>query len=245
MACSARENPPVTKHALLINTEHRDLRVITRRAAAYGDDVMYSLTFPSEFRNIQAHYPIVFAKSREGAFAPLALFGFREKQNLFLSDSGWDAHYLPAMHERQPFLIGNSTTGKVIHIDLDHPRVSRTEGERVFDENGVNTEFLQRMGSILAGIDEGIASTPAFIAAIQEYNLLESFALDIQFRDGTQNRFVGFHAIQEDRLKQLGPEALGKLHSLGFLQSVYMVVASLSNFRDLIERASRLDASQR
>jgi SapC len=235
----------VTQHASLNNNEHRDLRVITARGAAYGDDVMYALTFPTEFRNVQAHYPIIFAKSRDGTFAPLALFGFREKQNLFLKDGSWDAHYLPAMVDRQPFLIGTSSTGKVIHIDLDHPRVSRTEGERVFDDQGGNSAYLERAGSMLSAIDEGVTSTPAFISAIQEYNLLESFALDIEFRDGAKHRFTGFHTIQEDRLKQLGPEALGKLHSHGFLQAVYMVIASLSNFRDLIERASRLDASER
>ena len=235
----------MTQHALLINTEHRDLRVITARSAAYGDDVMYSLTFPSEFRSLQAHYPIVFAKSNEGSFAPLALFGFRDKQNLFLRDGRWDASYLPLMIERQPFLIGASPTGKVIHIDLDHPRVSRTEGERVFDDQGGNSEFLLRTGSMLAAIDEGVAATPAFITAIQEFNLLESFTLDIAFSDGNKHRFAGFHTIQEDRLKQLGPEALGKLHSHGHLQAVYMVIASLSHFRELIERASRLDAAQR
>ena len=235
----------MTQHALLSNVEHRDLRVITKRAAAYGDDVMFALTFPSEFRNLQAHYPIVFAKSREGMYAPLALFGFREKQNLFLNENGWDAHYLPLMLERQPFLIGASPTGKVIHIEMDHPRVSRTEGERVFDDQGANTPLLERAASVLATIDEGVNSTAAFITAIQEFNLLEPFALDIRFQDGTQNRFTGFHAIQEDRLKELGPEALGKLHSQGYLQAVFMVLASLANFRDMIERASRLDVSQR
>ncbi len=235
----------MTQHAVLSNAEHRDLRVINARGAAYGDDVMCALTFPSEFRNVQASYPIVFGKGRDGSFAPLALFGFREKQNLFLEGGKWDALYLPAMIDRQPFLIGSSSTGKVVHIDLDHPRVSRTEGERLFDESGGNTAFLQRAGSMLSAIDDGATSTPAFIAAIQEYNLLESFALDIEFRDGAKQRFVGFHTIQEDRLKALGPEALGKLHSHGHLQAVYMVIASLSNFRELIERASRLDASQR
>ncbi|HEU5136518.1 MAG TPA: SapC family protein [Steroidobacteraceae bacterium] len=235
----------MTKHALLSNVEHRDLRVITARGAGYGDDVMYSLTFPSEFRNVQAHYPIVFGKSREGTFTPLALFGFREKQNLFLRDGQWDALYLPMMIERQPFLIGNSATGKVVHIDLDHPRVSRTEGERLFDDLGGNTGFLGRMGSMLAAIDEGVTATQPFIAALQEHNLLESFAIDIEFRDGAQHRFTGFHTIQEERLKALGAEALGNLHKHGYLQAAFMVIASLSNFRDLIERASRLDASER
>lgn len=235
----------MTQHAVLTNTEHRDLRVITTRGAAYGDEVMFAVTFPFEFRAVQAHYPIVFGKSPDGSYTPLALFGFREKQNLFLRDGAWDASYLPVTIERQPFLIGTAPTGKVIHIDLDHPRVSRAEGERVFDENGGNSEFLQRAASMLAAIDEGVASSPAFIAAIQEYNLLEPFALDIRYRDGAQHRFAGFHTIQEDRLKQLGPEALGKLHSHGFLQAVFMVIASLSNFRALIERASRLDAANR
>lgn len=235
----------MTQHALLSNIEHRDLRVITARGAAYGDDVMYSLTFPAEFRNVQAHYPIVFARSREGAYSPLALFGFRDKQNLFLRDGLWDALYLPMMIERQPFLIGSSATGKVIHIDLDHPRVSRTEGERVFDDLGGNSEYLKHIGSTLAAIDEGVAATQPFVAALVELNLLESFAIDIEFRDGAQHRFTGFHTIQEDRLKALGAETLGSLHQRGYLQAAFMVIASLSNFRDLIERASRLDASER
>ena len=74
------------------NVEHRDLRVITAgHGAELGDDVMYALTYPAEFRNVQAHYPIVFAKLPDSGVVPLALFGFREKQNLFLKGSVWDA----------------------------------------------------------------------------------------------------------------------------------------------------------
>ena len=117
----------MTQHALLNNVAHKDLRVITRRAAEYGDDVMAVLTFPAEFRNVQAHFPIVFTKSAEGVFSPLALFGFREKQNLFLGSNGWDAAYVPLMLDRQPFLIGKASNAEqVIHIDLDSPRISRT-----------------------------------------------------------------------------------------------------------------------
>jgi len=235
----------VTQHALLNNRDHRDLRVIKTRGAAYGDDVMCTPTFPAEFRNIQAHYPIVFAQGRDGMFTPLALFGFREKQNLFLAPDGWDAPYLPMMIERQPFLIGSSGTGKVVHIDLDSPRVSRTTGELLFLEHGGNSSYLERAGSLLAAIDEGIATIQPFSAALVEHNLLESFALDIEFRDGAQHRFAGFHAVQEERLNALGAEALGKLHQHGYLLAIYMVIASFANFRGLIERASKLDAADR
>jgi hypothetical protein len=245
MACSARENQPVTKHALLNNSEHRDLRVIITPGAAYGDDVQFAPTFPAEFRNVQAHYPIVFAKGRDGEFNPLALFGFREKQNLFLHGERWDASYQPLMIERQPFLIGNSSTGQMVHIDLDSPRVSRTTGEAVFLEHGGNSEFLEHVAGILAAIHQGLERNAPFIAALQKFNLLESFVLDIEFRDGAQHRFAGFYAIQEERLDALAAAALGELHGQGFLSAIYMVIASLSNFRELIERASRINAADR
>ena len=235
----------MTRHAHLNNIEHRDLRVIPERGAKYGDDVMYTLTFPAEFRNVQAYFPIVFGKSPEGSFTPLALFGFREKQNLFLKDGRWDALYMPCMLDRIPFLIGDSPNGKVVHIDLDHPRVSRTEGHPIFREHGGNSEYLERISGVLGALHEGIESTPAFVAALLEHNLLESFALDIQFADGAQHRFAGFYTIQEERLAKLDAEALGKLHARGFLMPIYMVLASFSNFRNLIERASNLNAAER
>ncbi|MEO8020139.1 MAG: SapC family protein [Pseudomonadota bacterium] len=235
----------MTQHALLNNQQHRDLRVITASGAAYGDDIMCAPTFPAEFRNVQAHYPIVFGKANDGSTTPLALFGFREKQNLFLRGDGWDAHYLPLMVQRVPFLIGTGGNGKVIHIDLDNPRVSRTTGELVFNDQGGNTPFLDRVSATLADIDDGLAAIPSFIAALEEHNLLESFALDISYRDGVKHRFAGFHTVQEDRLAQLGAEALTKLHQAGYLLPIYMVVASLSNFRALIERASNLEAADR
>jgi hypothetical protein len=80
---------------------------------------------------------------------------------------------------------------------------------------------------------------------LSELNLLESFALDIEFSDGAQHRFAGFYAVQEERLNALGAEALGKLHSQGYLLAIYMVIASFANFRDLIERASKLNAADR
>lgn len=227
----------------LNNVEHKDLRVITAHGARYCDDVMAALTFPAEFRSVQAHYPIVFSRANDGTYTPLAVFGFKDRQNLFLTGEPgherWDASYVPLMMERMPFYVGNAPNGKSIHIDIDSPRVSRTEGEPVFLEHGGNTEYLDKAISMLATIDRGIAATAPFVAALQEHDLLESFVIDITLRDGSQNRFAGFHTVQEERLAKLGAEALGKLHEKGYLHAIYMVVASLSHFRDLIERVGR------
>lgn len=226
---------------LLNNVDHRNLRVITTRSADYGDNVMFALTFPAEFRSVQAFYPIVFRKSADGQFQPLALFGFKDRQNLFLGPKGWDATYLPLMIERQPFLIGVGDQ-LMIHVDLDSPRISRTKGEAVFREHGGTSEFLERMNSLLLAIHQGLEGTPPFIAALLEHELLESFVFDVTLDDGSQNRLAGFYTIHEDRLNALGGDALERLSRAGHLQAAYMAIASLSNFRALIERQNRLHA---
>ena len=235
----------MTNTVLLNNIDHKDVRIVTTRSAEYGDDVMLAVTYPAEFRNIQAHYPIVFRKGSDGQFQPVALLGFEERQNLFLTRDGWDATYLPLMIERLPFLIGKANGQLVIHIDMDSRRVSRTTGERVFREHGGPTEFAERMNSVLLAIHEGLEQTPAFVAALLEHELLESFVLDLQLNDGSDHRLAGFYAINEERLAALDGAALERLNKAGHLLQAYMTLASLSQFRALIERRKRLHAEHR
>jgi hypothetical protein len=236
----------MAKPALLNNVQHKDLRVITKRSAAFGDSEMCALTFPSEFRTLQAHYPIVFRKNADGSsIEPVVLFGFEEGENLFLGPDGWDATDLPALVERQPFLIGRNGEELLVHIDLESPRLSQTEGERVYLEHGGLSPYLERMNSTLRAIHEGIEGMPAFVGALIEHDLVESFVLDVELNDGTAGRLAGFYTINEDKLYALEGAALEKLMKAGYLQAIYMQLASLSNFRDLIERKNRVHAAAR
>lgn len=239
----------MTNHVLLNNVDHKDLKVITTRSAEYGDNVNCAMTFCWEFRNVQAEYPIFFSKDPEsGDFTAVAMFGFEEGENLYLSAEGWDANYIPLTVERQPFLIGfqqsaeggDAATEPVIHIDMDSPRVGSSEGEPVFLAHGGVSEYLERINSVLNTINEGHEVNRKFLALLQEHDLLESFTLDIELNDGSRNRLMGFHTINEDALAQLNGDVLGSLNEKGFLQPIYMAVASLSNIRGLIDRRNAL-----
>ena len=125
----------MAEFALLNSVDHRHVRVITERAARYGDDVMQALTFPFEFRNVQAFYPILFQQDGKGGYRPMALFGFQSRENLFLGEGGWAAGYVPAMLRRAPFHIGYQQARgagqgedrmRVLSLDMAHPRVARS-----------------------------------------------------------------------------------------------------------------------
>lgn len=228
----------MTNHAQLDPVAHRDLRIDTRHAPSLGDDVMTAPTVPDEFRDLQAHYPVVFRVDGTRV-QPLALLGLQQGNNLFLDASGWDAHHVPLAIARQPFLIGADGGSATIHIDLDHPRAGSDAGDRLFLPHGGIAPHLQRVQDMLQRLQHGIAALPAFVAALQAYALLEPFTLDIRLDNGQPYRLTGFQIIDEARLRALDGAAIAALHAGGHLEPVYMAIASMSRFRDLIDRMNR------
>jgi len=235
----------MNQYEVLNKDKHRQLRVKTGYGAALGDAVMHVMTYPMEFRDIQSCYPILFTKdSNTGGFFAAAVFGFESDQNLFLQDDGWDAPYIPALVQRQPFLIATGGEGDnadpKVSLDLDHPRVSQDEGEALFDTEGNATEFLDQKIALLDKLHRGLQHGSGFVDTLLRHELLEKITLDIAFNDGSKQSLQGYYCIAEERLYQLHGDVLESLNKAGYLQPVFMAVASLSRMRDIIERRNRL-----
>ena len=235
----------MSRYEVLDREKHRQLRIKTGYGAALGDAVMYVMTYPMEFRDVQGCYPILFTKDpNTGGFFAAAVLGFDRDQNLFLKDDGWDATYVPAMVQRQPFLIAkrgeNDTDAPVVSLDLDHPRVSQDDGEALFEADGSPSEFLNRKIALLDKLHRGLQHGQGFVETLIKHELLEQITLDFTFNDGAKQTVEGFYTIAEERLYQLKGDALESLNQAGYLQPIFMAVASLSRMRDIIERRNRL-----
>lgn len=234
----------MTSHAALDTNSHRDLRVRTDAGADLGDGVMATLTVPSEFRQVQAHYPILFRRETgQDNFIAMALFGFEPGENLYLDGARWDARYRPLSAAIQPFLVGRPANGEgpaQVHIDLDHARVAAGgEGVRLFDVDGHATPYLEDIAAKLGALDEGYRASAAFFAVLRDHDLLEPFTLEVTLDDGSVNSLVGFHIIDEAKLQALDAETAGKLHAAGHLMPIFMALASLAQLAPLIERKNR------
>lgn len=234
----------MTQHAVLDSNTHRALRVRADAGRDLGDGVMGTLTVPSEFRNVQGHFPILFRREtgRDDFFA-LALFGFENGENLFLDGDRWDARYRPLSLAIQPFLIGRSASGEgpgQVHIDLGHPRVATDgEGIRLFDADGTPTPYLEQIAERLGDLDEGYRASKDFFDALIAHDLLEPFSLEVTLDDQSIHSLVGYYIIDEAKLRLLDADALSRLHAAGHLMPIFMALASLSQISVLVARKNR------
>lgn len=235
-------------HQLLDNISHKDVHVMTEHKPEFGDNHSYSHVFISEFRDVQAHYPIFFQKNPQtGQFEAIALFGLADEENLFISDSGWNASYVPLSIQRRPFLIGFQekiedgvvSEEPVIHIDMDSPRISDTEGEAVFLPQGGQSPYIQQVAAILMTIDQGHKDTKTFIETLLQHELLEAVKVDITLDDESKLSMDFLYTINEEEVAQLSDELVAELHRSGYLKAIHMILASMPNMSHLIELKNR------
>jgi SapC len=236
----------MTRPTLLDNVTHRHLRVRSERSAALGDARQSALALPAEFRQLQAHFPIVFQLVEgDAGFQPVALFGLEEGQNLFLTDAGWDAPVVPMALQRDPFMIGRASDDTLqLHIDMDSPRIVRPDegevGTAIFMPHGGFSDYLDHVVQLMEHLHAQAQHLPVFIEALTRHQLLEPFVIDIETPGGEQGRLSGLFTIHEERLAALPGAALEALAREGHLLPIYMQIASLQQLPVLVERQSRL-----
>lgn len=244
------------KIEVLNNIAHEHLRVNATFSAVLGDNVASTLTYVTEFSEVQKEYPILCRKNPEtGEYQAVVFFGFQKDENLFLTEEdsanqgylGWRASYVPAVMARGPFSIGiqreivngSEMHNPIVHIDMNHPKAAGGDGQALFLENGGYSQYLNHISKVLDTINDGIYLTRRMFDVFSKYQLLESVVLDIEFNNQDKLKIAGFETISVEKLSQLDGSALEELNKTGFLQAAYFIVASMSNVRKLIDWKNR------
>jgi hypothetical protein len=237
----------MTNHVLLDNITHKNLRVRLGHGANYGDNIGTVPTFPTEFGDVQREYPIFFRRDANGDYYPVVLLGFDKDENLYLEGDRWAAEYLPGIVARGPFLIGFQERQEgaevrrepVIHVDLDSPRISETEGEPVFLEQGGQSPYLQQVARVLNGLNDGFALCKSMFEAFAAAELIVPVNLEVKVTGLETMNLQGFYTIDREKLLGLDSAKLHQLHRTGYLQGAYLVLSSHQNLNKLIDRKVR------
>ena len=222
-------------NVVVLNSEiHRALRVEAGASAQYGDNQRFVAVVVNEFPLLAVHYPILLSKDADtGAFYCGAMLGFDTGENLFLGD-GPDA-YRPLNLQRGPFY----TAGSDLAIDLDHPRVKAGSGQELFSEGGAPTAYLQSIMALMNELRPGQERTKRFIETLLSLKLVVPMSIDAGFDDGTKREVIGLYTIDQEVLRALPDASVLDLFRRGYLQLIYLMLASLKQVPVLAQKKNR------
>jgi hypothetical protein len=237
----AQQQPLFYGRVVVLNRErHRDLRLEPATDLGFAREANSVYLTTVEFARAARHYPIVFAGEGEG-LSPVALLGLERHQNLFIGDSGrWDADYVPAYVRRYPFILARGEGGDKLTVCVDetYPGLG-DRGERLFQEDGSESPFLDRSVAFLKDYQVQHERTRAFCQAVDELGVLDPMAANVTLPGGGKLTLQGFRVVSRERFKALSEDRVMPLLRNGVLELIYTHLFSLNNFQGLVDRLAR------
>lgn len=218
---------------------HGDLSIKTGTNFSFASKVNSVPLMAAEFPHAAAEMAVVFAGQGDDVI-PVVLLGVRDDENLYVGkDGSWKARYVPAFLRRYPFVFSSAEDGETftLCVDEDFEGANRSgRGERLFDNDGERTQYLQGVLGFLQAYQVQFQRTQTFTRRLVELDLLETMQARFTLRNGSVLTLGGFQAINRDRLKALTGEQLALLSAQDELELLYLHLQSLRHLSTTAER---------
>lgn len=192
-----------------------------------------------EFPEASRHFPIVFAKGAGPQVLPIALLGFRDRENLFVDSTGrWQGEYVPAYIRRYPFVLARGDGPDLtVCIDESYPGFGADEGQALFNAKGEPTDHLKGVLAFLQDYHAQIERTEAFARNLQELGLLTEVSAKVDLPGGESYALTGLLMVDERKLQALPDDQVQRLFRSGGLAWIYAHLISIANFTRLLGKA--------
>ncbi len=228
----------------LDRVQHRNLRV-KADATCYERTAGMNALFVTavEFGDVCREYPIVFVDAGAGPdgrrdVAPMAVLGLEKGENLMLGTDGrWTARYTPALLRGYPLgLAPVDAESFTVCIDAKSAALSAEVGERLFDDAGEPTAFLNQRRQFVEEVEREAQRTRLLGRRLVELELLRAMRFDATLPDGQTMSVDGFLAVDEEKLAALPDATVVDMHKSGVLALLHAHQISLGLMRALVER---------
>lgn len=196
----------------------------------------------AECLNAAADYPIVFIPGgpddKGGVdYAPIAVFGMGQGENLFLDGTRWRGSQIPALMATYPFCLAQVAADRLALCMDAASSAFATEGEgkRLFDDEGKVTPFTLQVQAELERLEGQIATTRQVMRRLAALDLFRARSFDATLPDGRKLGVDGFYTIDEERVRALPDATVLELHRDGVLVLIHAHWVSLAQMRRLLE----------
>lgn len=218
---------------------HKDLSVKTGATYRFAKNVNSVPLTAIEFGQAAGEYPIVFAGTGD-AVMPAVILGAQQTENLFIDEAGaWQGRYVPAFVRRYPFVFSSDEAGKnfILHIDESFEGCNREgRGERLFDNDGQQTQYLRSILSFLQDYQARFTRTREYCNRLKTLGLLQPMQAQFNLNSGERRSLSGFMTVDREKLKAIASEDLTAMFANDELECTYLHLHSLRHFGNMIER---------
>jgi hypothetical protein len=220
---------------------HNQIKIKDCKDYQHAKDQQVVPLIVHEFARASAEMPIVFVKNSEtGEFQPVALLGLSPNENLFYSENNWLSTYLPALISHHPFALmpsQNDENQLQMVIKEDSHLVSKTEGDALFDNDGNETEYLEKRKNAIGQYFENSHLTKVFVKQLNDKSLLSQQNLTLEIK-GEKIEINGVYLVDETALNDLSDKDFLELRTKGFLSPIYNHLGSLHQLARLAKLKS-------
>lgn len=225
---------PITKK------DHGKLAIKPEGGYSFAGETNSIPVMTVEFQMAAREYAIVFTSGGDTVM-PAVIVGIENNRNLFVSEDGkWDATYIPAFVRRYPFVFSADAEGKTFTLCIDENYAGcnkKSDGERLFDDEGERTEYLDNMLNFVNSYQAEHQRTQAFCKRLKELDLLEPMQARITLPSGDQRSLTGFLAVNREKVKGLDGDTLVELAKNDSLELIYLHLASMAHFNAIPKMA--------
>jgi len=204
----------------------------------------------TEFPLCARDVPILFAGADEPSAGPMALLGLRQNENLFIDAQGQWAPgvYIPAFVRRYPFVLAEKPPGAegddfTVFLDEAYEGFSDAEGERLFKDDGTETDVLKNAVSFLGEFQQHVARTKQFMEDLRKHDLLEPRNVRLE-RNGNVINLNGLYVVSEEKLRKLDAETTHRFLADGTLGWIYAHLLSLMNIDRVGQRLAQREEAE-
>lgn len=227
----------------LDSAQHRQTRVrlpVTDWSHVAGMNGLFLTA--AECLHMAADYPIVFVKTGQDEkgqvdYAPIAVLGMTNNQNLYLNGGTWRATQLPAMMASYPFCVARAPGDRyAVCIDGAYSGLATAgEGDRLFTDDGQPAEFAKTVQAELERLESLINATRVISRRLSALGLLQEKRFDATLPNGEKLAVDGFYTIDEAAVKALPDATVLELHRDGLLSLINAHWVSLGQMRRLLQ----------
>ncbi len=241
------------EHPVPLNrSEHKDLRLKGVPNLKFAMNTHSVPLTGAEFAIAARDLLIVFAGNDPAEAGPIALLGLRQDENLYVDAEGrWEPGiYVPAFVRRYPFVLAEKPASAdgaapgdelTVFLDEQYEGFGKTEGERLFNEDGTDTELLTNAVKFLGEFQQNVGRTRWFMQQLAKHDLLEprNVRLQKEGKDGEQGHSInlnGLFVVNEEKLRALDEKTTAEFAREGVFGWIYAHLLSLSNVDRLAHR---------